>query len=146
MRSPQTIATLGAGALILATIGWAISTESSSTQATIEVTDGVRYNSLLPSGQGELAPCAVCHRIRAAGPDSSAPALWGIVGSDKASSPWFGYSQALAAAAGTWTAADIDAYLADPVGYLPGTSKTLSQVRDADQRRRIIEALQKLTP
>ena len=146
MRYSPVLATLGAGALILAAIGWAIGTESSSSQMTIEVTDGVRYNSLIPSDQGELAPCAVCHRISAAGPDSSAPALWGIVGTNKASSPWFGYSPALAAAEGTWTAADIDAYVADPVGYLPGTSKTLSQVRDADQRQRIIEALQNLTP
>lgn len=108
--------------------------------------DGERYGALLPSEQGALAPCAVCHRISAQGVESSAPSLWGIVGAKKAASAWFGYSPALAAAKGNWTAAEIDRYLADPVGYLPGTSKTLSQVRDAGERQRIIAALQKLSP
>ncbi len=108
--------------------------------------DGERYNTLVPSEQGALAACAVCHRISANGAESPAPSLWGIVGAKKAASAWFGYSPALAAAQGDWTATEIDHYLADPVGYLPGTSKTLSQVRDAGERQRIIEALQKLSP
>jgi cytochrome c2 len=141
--SPQ-LATVGASALILVAIAWALASENGSGQGSAGAVDGERYNTLIPSEKGALEPCAVCHRIDADGPESSGPALWGIDGADKASSPWFGYSPALAAAAGSWSVADIDAYLADPVGYLPGTSKTLSQVRDADERRRIIDALQKL--
>lgn len=137
---------LGAAAVILASFAWALSTESAPAHATIGSADGLRYNTLVPSEQGALAQCAVCHRISAEGPESSGPPLWGIVGADKASSHWFGYSPALAAAPGTWSPSEIDAYLADPVAYLPGTIKTLSQVRDADERRRITDALQKLSP
>lgn len=144
MRFSPQLATLGAAALILAVIAWALATESGDHHGNVGTVDGLRYSTLIPSEQGPLAPCAVCHRIDAVGPESSAPALWGIDGADKASSSWFGYSPALAGSAGSWSAAEIDAYLADPVGYLPGTSKTLSQVRDADERRRIIDALQKL--
>lgn len=75
----------------------------------------------------------------------SAPSLWGIVGAPKARSHWFGYSHALAGQDGNWSADEIDAYLADPVGYLPGTTKTLTRVRDPDERKRIIAALQSLS-
>lgn len=137
---------LGVSALILAAIGWAGSTELQTAHPTVGESGGQRYNQLFPSEQGALAACTVCHRISADGPEASAPALWGIVGSEKGRSPWFGYSIALASQQGRWTADEIDAYLTDPVAYLPGTIKTLSRVRDADERKRIIEALQRLSP
>ena len=144
-RIPQ-MATLGAAAVILASIAWALGTESIGAPESVAHTDGQRYNALFPSEQDALATCSVCHRVSADGPESSGPPLWAIVDANKGRSGWFGYSPALAAASGTWTAAAIDAYIADPVAYLPGTSKTLSQVRDADERKRVIDALQKLTP
>jgi cytochrome c len=93
-----------------------------------------------------LRDCAVCHRLSADGPERSAPSLWNLAGSAQASAPWFGYSPALARQRGVWTADAIDAYLADPLGHLPGTSKSLSRLRDADQRRRVLDALHALTP
>jgi cytochrome c2 len=133
---------LGASVVILVGVAWASNSGSIPASASVRTTDGVRYNTEFPSDQGALAPCAVCHRTDADGPERSAPSLWGIVGAKTARSPWFGYSPALSAKHGTWSVAAIDAYIADPVAYLPGTTKTLSQVRDADQRRRIIDALQ----
>jgi cytochrome c len=146
VRNSSRLATLAAAVLILAAIVWALGTERARSNAAVGSDDDLRFSTLIPSDRGALEACAVCHRIDADGPESSAPALWGIVGTARGDSPWFGYSKALAAATGPWTAADIDAYLADPVGYLPGTTKTLSQVRDADERKRIIEALQQLKP
>lgn len=140
------LATLVVTVVVLGSIAWALNTEASSAHGNIAYSDGQRYNTLFPSGQGALGPCSVCHRISAEGPERSAPPLVGIVDADKASSHWFGYSPALARATGTWSVDEIDAYLADPVAFLPGTTKTLSRVRDADERRRVVEALQQLTP
>lgn len=137
---------LAGGVAVLVGAVWVSYLTPTPQDGHLRTADGLRYNTLAPSGQGALAACAVCHRISANGAESSAPSLWGIVGAKKAASSWFGYSPALAAAQGNWTATEIDHYLADPVGYLPGTSKTLSQVRDAGERQRIIEALQKLSP
>ncbi len=144
MRNLPMWATLAAAVLILAVVAWALSSEQIASNATVSADADSRFGTLVPSDQGALAACAVCHRISANGPESSAPALWEIVGAAKGGSPWFGYSPALAAATGTWTPDDIDGYLADPVGYLPGTSKTLSQVRDAGERKRILDALKQL--
>ena len=146
MASATQMAALGAAAVVLVSIAWALSSESTVAHSTIVSADGQRYNTLLPSEQNALASCSVCHRISADGPESSGPPLWGIVDADKARSSWFGYSPALAKASGTWTTSEIDAYIADPVAYLPGTSKTLSQVRDANERKRVVDALQQLTP
>ena len=144
-KTPQWAA-LGAALTIVASIAWALSTENTSTAAAIASTDGQRYNTHFPSEQDALASCSVCHRISADGPEMAGPPLWGIVDAAKARSSWFGYSPALAKASGTWTTSEIDAYIADPVAYLPGTSKTLSQVRDANERKRVVDAMQQLTP
>ena len=145
MRKASLMA-LGASFIILAGIVVAARSDSRPSLGRVVSADGQRFSTLIPSAQGALEPCAVCHRIDADGPESSGPSLWGIVDAEKARSTWFGYSPALAAAQGTWSATEIDSYLADPVAYLPGTSKTLSRVRAADERKAIIAALEKLDP
>lgn len=146
MARNSQLAALAAACVVLASIAWALGSEATVAHGTIVNADGQRYNTLFPSEQDALASCSVCHRISADGPEMSAPSLWGIVDADKARSAWFGYSHALAKAGGTWTIAEIDSYIANPVAYLPGTSKTLSAVRGSDERRRVIDALQRLTP
>jgi cytochrome c len=98
-----------------------------------------------PAGRGGVAnECVVCHSIEKDGPFRSAPPLWGVVGSKKARFGWFGYSSALARAGGEWTEADLDAYLADPDAFLPGTTKTLIGIRDDDERAELITFLASL--
>lgn len=94
-----------------------------------------------PAGSdGPAGQCVVCHSIEKGAPWRVAPTLWGIVGAPKAGAKGYGYSQALATAGGTWTAKDLDEYLANPGQFLPGTSKAVS-VTDAKERARIIEFL-----
>lgn len=144
-KSPYLLA-LGTALVVVVAVIWAVGSEAMPHRGNIAEIDGLRFNTLIPSAQGALAQCVVCHRISAGGPEHSAPSLYGIVDAPKARSRWFAYSHALATQTGTWSAEEIDAYLADPVAYLPGTSKTLSRVRDADERRLIIADLQKLSP
>lgn len=95
-----------------------------------------------PAGSdGALAGCVVCHNVDPAGAARAAPDLAGVVGAEKARSPWFAYSKALRTAGGTWTEAELDKYLTKPSAFLPGTSKTIVGVPDPEKRRAIIEAL-----
>ncbi len=99
----------------------------------------------VPAGlDSPAAECVVCHSIEKGGPFRVAPNLWGIVGDKKARFAWYGYSQALATAGGDWTEQDLDAYLSDPDAYLPGTSKTLIGIEDAEERARLIGYLKTL--
>lgn len=94
-----------------------------------------------PGSDGPLAGCVSCHSVEEGGPHRYAPNLYGIVGADKARASWFGYSQALAAAPGTWTESDLESYLTKPSRFLPGTTKTIVGIADAKHRKEIIEAL-----
>ena len=82
--------------------------------------------------------------MHAVGPVTAENSLRGIVGAEKARFEWFGYSQALARAGGTWSEADLDAYLTDPDAFLPGTSKTLIGIPDEAERAEVIAFLSSL--
>jgi len=85
--------------------------------------------------------CVVCHSLEKGGPFRVGPNLWGIVGAPKArDADWFNYSKALMEKGGTWTREEIDAYLAAPSQYAPGTTKTI-HVTDPEERERIIDFL-----
>jgi len=130
---------------LLLGIVWALGTEHIEARGSgIVRADGQRYSTIIPTDYGELSACAVCHQLGPNEPPRSAPSLYAIVDGRRARSPWFGYSEALRNSGGEWTREALDAYLADPVGYLPGTSKTISPIRDADRRQRIVDALAQL--
>jgi len=95
-----------------------------------------------PAGlDGPAAACVACHSIEKDGPLRVAPTLWNIVGEEKARFRWYGYSKALAAAGGRWSEQELDAYLADPDGFLPGTRKTLIGIADPGERKDLIAFL-----
>lgn len=85
-----------------------------------------------------LERCAGCHRVGAAleggrtGPDLS-----GVYGRRAGSAAGFAYSGAMAASARIWDDAALDQFMADPGGYVPGTTMGIAPVSDPDMRRRI---------
>lgn len=90
--------------------------------------------------------CVVCHSLEKGGTFRVAPTLYNIVGAEKARArAWYGYSPALMTMGGTWTEKDLDAFLADPDRFAPGTKKSIS-VKDPVEREEIIQFLAELTP
>ncbi len=83
--------------------------------------------------------CGDCHALDPA-PGQSAPPLRGVIGRKIASVPDFQYSDALKAKTGTWTAASLDAFLADPQAFAPGTEMYGGASNPAD-RKAIIDYL-----
>lgn len=82
--------------------------------------------------------CAECHAL---GPSSAdAPTLRGVAGRKVASLTDFQYSAALKAKGGVWTEANLDAFLANPQTYAPGTTMYVSVASPAD-RKAIIDYL-----
>ena len=61
-----------------------------------------------------------------------------MVGRPIGSAEGVGYSETIAAMEGAWDAAALDAYLADPRGWAPGTSKTFAGLRDPEARAAVI--------
>jgi cytochrome c len=96
--------------------------------------------------EGEViaGTCKICHHLEAAPPQRPlmGPPLWDIVGRPKASIAGFAYSDALKAAGGTWNYDDLNSFLADPRGNLPGTKMTgVFGIRTPERRASLIRYL-----
>lgn len=94
------------------------------------------------AGARRFGQCAACHSIRAGGNDLAGPNLHGAFGSAIAQNrPRFGYTDALQAQGGTWTAERLDVWLGDPRRMVPGTSMDFPGVRDPLARADLIAFL-----
>lgn len=100
-------------------------------------------------GERVFQRCFACHSVAAGEDKLPGPNLRGVVGRRAGTQPGFRFSLALieAGARGlVWTRATLDAYLADPEGFLPGTEMALPGLRDAVDRKNVIDYLEKSGP
>jgi cytochrome c len=77
--------------------------------------------------------CAVCHAT-APGENKIGPSLAGIVGSKSGSVPGFDFSAAMKDANVTWDDANLDKFLASPVGFVHGTKMFVNLPSETDRQ------------
>ena len=92
-------------------------------------------------GQATSKQCQACHTFEKGGPNRVGPNLWGVVGRQKASEAGFNYSAAMKAKGGTWTFDELNKYLANPRGVVPGTAMSFAGLSRAQQRADMIDFL-----
>lgn len=90
------------------------------------------------NGRRVFARCRSCHTLPEGGPNLTGPNLWGVFGRQAGSLEGYNYSPALREAAFTWTAEQLDQWLNDPRGFLPGNKMAFAGVRDETDRRDLI--------
>ncbi len=88
--------------------------------------------------------CRTCHSFDPGKTPVGLVGLWGIVGSEKASTLFPGYSSALKNTGGQWTAESLDQFLADPQSTVPGTSMMYPGIKDAKTRAELVRFLAEL--
>lgn len=96
------------------------------------------------AGEAAAAPCKGCHSFEAGAPAGLGPNLHGIVGHAVAARPGFDYSPALrkhAEAIETWSTGELDRFLADVQGTVPGTKMAWPGVPSASDRANLIAFL-----
>lgn len=98
----------------------------------------------LAEGERAFQKCYACHSLEGPDPRLQGPSLRGIVGRQVSAEAGFAYSPAMrvyAAQKPRWTREALDAFLADPQVAAPGNAMGFFGIRDADERRSLIEYL-----
>lgn len=100
-------------------------------------------------GERVFQRCFACHSVLAGEDKLPGPNLRGVIGRRAGALPGFRFSPALVEAGArglVWTRETLDAYLADPERFIPGTEMGLPPLREADDRRDVIDFLERRTP
>lgn len=95
-------------------------------------------------GQSAAKKCAACHSFDKGGPNRIGPNLYGVVTRAKASHEGFAYSSALKGKGGDWSFEDLNGFITNPKGYVPGTIMAFAGVSSPKERADILGYLRSL--
>ena len=81
--------------------------------------------------------CSTCHSPDA-GVDKQGPSLFGIIGRKAGTESGYVYTPATKNSGITWDAANLDKYITNPQGVIPGTKMLFPGIKSADDRKALI--------
>lgn len=110
----------------------------SPTPAAATVAASVGGSCDLELAEATLVQCKVCHSFDKGGAQMVGPNLWGVHGRKPASVDGFAYSRKLREMDGVWNDANLDAFLASPQKFAPGTRMAFGGVKDEARRDALI--------
>jgi cytochrome c len=93
------------------------------------------------AGKAVFGKCRACHAVGENAKNMVGPQLNGIVGRKSGAVEGFNYSDAMKNSGKTWDEATLDAYLADPKGYIPGNKMVFVGIKDEADRKNLIAFL-----
>lgn len=96
-------------------------------------------------GERLALQCRACHTLEPNGAILLGPNLFGVFGRPAASVEDFDYSAALEAAGFVWTPAALDAWLASPSRFLPGSRMAFAGLQNAADRDALMAYLLQVT-
>ncbi len=99
----------------------------------------------LARGEQLSAQCQACHSFEEGGAVRLGPTLYGVAGRAVGDYGDFDYSEVMSELGGNWTLEELDTFLADPMGQLPGTRMIYIGVHQQQERADIIAYLNTLT-
>ena len=96
-------------------------------------------------GEQSAKKCAACHDFTKGGPNKVGPNLFGIVGDKKGEGRGFNFSAAMKAKGGTWSIDDLNQFINNPKGYVPGTAMGFAGIQKDSERADLLVYLNSLS-
>jgi len=109
--------------------------------ATLAALPAPYHTADVSNGEAKFGLCRSCHTITPGGANMTGPNLHGVFGRKPGTAPGFAYSEAVKNATFIWDLPDLDKWLADPRGFLPGTKMTFPGFKDPKDRIDVIAYL-----
>jgi cytochrome c len=128
----------------------AVTDEETEAPTATEEEPGVQLAALLveaspEAGEGLAKRCIACHSFEKGAAHKIGPNLYGIIGHDIAAHDDYSYSPALQGIDGDWDYERMDAFIAKPQGFAPGTKMAFAGIGNPKQRADLIAYLRSLS-
>ena len=120
--------------------------EKEAAAAPSEPIEKLLASASVEKGQAAAKVCQTCHTFEKGGPNKVGPNLYGIVGDHRGEGRGgFNFSAAMKAKGGTWSVDDLNQFIDNPKGFIPGTAMGFAGIKKDSQRADVIAYLNSLS-
>jgi len=98
----------------------------------------------IEKGAAAAKKCQACHTFAKGDKNGVGPNLYAVVGDKKGEGRGFNFSAAMRGKGGTWTIDDLNQFINNPKGFVPGTAMGFAGIQKDSERADVIAYLNSL--